>query len=88
MSRATETVRGQVKCFPYRSARVGDTLLTVPRDSVKELEEQLAQKAGVSRDNHVVYEITQSDQFDQGPVYVLFSDNYARFGKTVVERSW
>jgi hypothetical protein len=80
-----DKVRGTVKQFTYRTARLGDVFLRVPRDTVDALERQLADKAGVRTDNHVVYEITQNDN---PPTYILFSDFDAFFGHSVREERW
>lgn len=75
-------VHETVKQYPYRTAKVEDIFLRVPRDSVKDLELQLAEAAGARLDNHTVYEITQEDR---SPVYIKFSDMAAIFAHTLRE---
>jgi len=71
-----------VKQYPYRTAQVEDIFLRVPRDSVKDLERLLAERAGERPDNHIVYEITQDFR---PPVYVKFTDMTAIFAHTLRE---
>ena len=76
---------GEVKCYPYRTASVRERFMSLPRLLVHELEEQLAQKAGVRPDNHTVYEFIDESR---ETIYVLFSDFKASFGKTLYEHRW
>lgn len=80
-----DTIHGDVKQYPYRSADVRDVLVTVPRKLVEALEEHLAEKAGVRIDNHTVYEIRQ---LENELVYILFHDEHAIFARELVEGSW
>jgi hypothetical protein len=82
MSLADEKIKGIVSQYTYRSARVRDVFLRVPRDTVRALEEQLAQAANARVDNHTVYVIMQPDC---PPVYISFSDFTATFGSSVLE---
>ncbi len=75
----------EVKCYPYRTATVRDRFLSLPRKLVRALEEELARKAGVRPDNHVVYEFIHENR---DTVYVLFTDHKAHFGKTLYEGRW
>ena len=75
---------GTVKQYPYRTAIVKEVFMTVPRDSVELLEQQLAELAGVRVDNHTAYELVQ----DEGTTYISFSDFTARFGRSVEEKRW
>lgn len=79
-----DKVRGTIKQYPYRTANVRDAFLRVPRDTVIDLEHQLAEASGARVDNHTVYEIVQHDD----TTYVLFSDLTATFGHSVVEGRW
>ena len=81
-----DKIRGKVKQYPYRTARVRDIYLKVPRDTVKPLEEQLAEAASTSIDNHTVYEIVQPGS--DSTVYIMFSDFEAVFGHFLCEERW
>ena len=78
-------VRGGVKYFPYRTALVHNPFMSVPRDSVRDLEVELAAVAGVHPDNHTVYEVTSASE---GKLYIRFSDFTATFGHTVKVGRW
>lgn len=83
--------RGEVKQYTYRTAVVTEPFLVVPRNTVKELEHTLAQKAGVEPDNHTVYEIRQTAVVtadDVPPTFIGFSDDRATFGHSVFDRRW
>ena len=82
----SDKIHGSVKQFSYRTALVGDVFLSVPRDTVRVLEEQLAEKAGKRLDNHTAYEIIEHNE--SKPVYIWFSDTTASFGFTVREGIW
>jgi hypothetical protein len=50
MLSTNEKIYGRVKQFTYRTANVRDVFLRVPRDTVRALEDQLAEAAGSSVD--------------------------------------
>lgn len=73
-------LRGTVKQYPYRTAHVRDVTFDTPRDGLHALEQMLALAAGVTVDNHTVYEITSP----AGVVlYLWFSDLTVYFGHQV-----
>lgn len=78
-------VSGEVKQYPYRTARVSDIICELPRELHSDLERQLAEKSGHSIDNHVVYEL---QQFNREPVYFKFSDLTLTLAKSVREELW
>lgn len=82
----TTKIVGAVKQFPYRTARIDNSFLSVPRNLVSDLEHAIAEAAGVNVDNHTVYEIVQDDE--KPPVYIRFSDFTATFAHTVREERW
>lgn len=79
-------ISGEVKCYPYRTAMVGDHFLKLPRmgKELSEFEEKLAAAAGVRTDNHTVYRINNGDS----TVYVFFHDLVVIFGFSVDECRW
>jgi hypothetical protein len=81
----TDPREGSVKCYPYRTATVGDPYLEVPRQTTYALEDYLALKAGVTANNHTVYEIVHETR---PPVYVWFSNGWTRFGASVTNEPW
>lgn len=83
-----DKISGKVKLYSYRTARVGDIFLRIPRDVVRTLEEQLAEAAGTHKDNHTTYGIRQELGADVKTVYIQFSDFHATFGHSVVEQRW
>ncbi len=69
--------------YPYRSAQIKHTLISVSRK--KSLEELLSQKSGEEKDNHTVYEVTLKD----GTQYaVKCSDGYMYIGIGVLKEEW
>ena len=80
------TIQGSVMQYPYRKAFVADPFLSIPRELLKELEENLAAAAGVRADNHTVYEFVQDK--DKPPLYIMFSDFTVTFAHAVDARSW
>lgn len=75
-------IEGTVKQYPYRTARVFERFFEIPRDQVRQLEEQLADAAGVRMDNHTVYEITSEDG---NVMYIWFHDLSAYFGSKLIK---
>lgn len=74
-----------VKQYPYRSATVSERLFKLPRNTVRDLERELAELAGVSMNNHTAYEISRGDE---PPLYIMFSDDNVSFGTKIEKRSW
>lgn len=82
----TPSVEGTVKQFPYRTARVSNDFLRLPRDkTMNALEYKLAEAASGRTDNHTVYMIVQDGK---PPVYIMFSDYTVTFAHSVIERDW
>lgn len=78
-------ILGLVEHFPYRTASIRDRFLSIPRSQTAELEERLAEAAGVGRDNHTAYGITT----DAGTkMYIMFSDFDTAFGHSIEVRNW
>lgn len=80
----TVTTDDTVKQYTYRSARVMDVFLNVPRYILSDLECMLAKTANARVDNHVVYAIVQSSK----TTYIMFSDLNAYFGLKIQLGSW
>lgn len=78
-------IEGTVICHPYRTASPRDRFLSIPRDQLEELEEELAKAAGVRIDNHTVYEITSREGTK---MYIMFHDFVVIFGHSVEVRDW
>ena len=76
---------GAVKFYPYRTAKVHDRFVTVPRDDLDYLEVKLAEAANVRGDNHVVYAFTSTAGES---LFAWFTDEKAYIGRTLVERRW
>jgi hypothetical protein len=76
---------GTVKQYPYRTARVGDVILRVPRAMVAPLEQLLVEAADARFANHTVYEIIQPDM---PPAYIMCSDSMVTIGRSVSEQRW
>ncbi len=70
-----------VKQFPYRTARVVNPFMSLCRSDFGEAERVLATKAGVSQDNHVVYEIVDGHGMT---IYIFVSDLKVYFGSKIV----
>lgn len=81
----TIEIGGAVKFYPYRTARVHDHVMSVPRDQLSELEQKLAYTAGVWRDNHTVYGLTTANG---NSLYIFFHDLVVIFGLSIEERAW
>lgn len=68
--------------FSYRMASVvGTTRLEMPRSLLQELEQALAEAAGINPMNHTVYEIKGSE--DEQPWYIWFTNLSAFIGNSV-----
>ena len=77
-SETTEVVQ-----YSYRSAQVVHRLLDFERD--REVETQLAEKAGKQIDNHTLYELKCAD----GHSFVIKCfDDHMTLGLGVIERCW
>ena len=74
----------KVTFHPYRTARVFDEMFDADRDSMRPLEYMLAIKAGVSPDNHTVYEVYNGCQ----TFYIWCHDSLLRVGKTIDKGRW
>ena len=80
-----------IQCWPYRTATVTERFLAVPRDTMDNLERQLAEAVGRMPDNHTCYAFNQDDYRvpkAEGKVYVLFTDSTAVFGWGIEEKGW
>ncbi len=77
----------KVTFYRYRTALVGDPVFEIDRemDLAQCLEYMLAASAGAREDNHTVYEVHIPRE---DPVYIFFSDNKVRVGKTLVLGAW
>ena len=73
-----------VRVFPYRSARVENRVLTMPREFMNFLEDYCARELGIIKDNHTAYQLVC--EFDT--IYVMFHDAYVWFGTSIVEEDW
>ncbi len=84
-----DKLTGTVKQYPYRTAQVRESFLSVPRSTMREFERKLAAKSGVLPDNHTVYRIEQKF-YSTGAttVYIMFSDSRVTFGHSVREERW
>ncbi|MBP6038440.1 MAG: hypothetical protein KA604_03860 [Candidatus Saccharimonas sp.] len=81
MSEFTHLLNGAtVKFHGYRSAKLMDHSLAIPRDTVRKFEEELYGLTNTSPSNHVIFEITTSDG---GTIAFRFSDFYMYVGTTV-----
>lgn len=78
-----------VKFYPYRKARMvhQQIFLTLDRNSemMKELENQLAEKADVFKDNHTAYMLRNKDGNE---LYIQFTDGEVNIGSAIIEESW
>lgn len=75
-----------VTCFPYRTAHAANVFLTLPRQSMRQVEEMLVTRSGARNvDNHTTYCIDQSD-VRGGVTYVTFSDEYVYLGHSMRNR--
>ena len=87
-----DKIDGEVKQHTYRSARVSDVFLELPRSACHELEKRLAEASGRDPDNHVVYEVKQDAWGKEGPyestTYISCSDMTVRFGREVLLERW
>lgn len=72
--------------YPYRTARVVERFMTLPRELTKELENRCAEDSGVRiPDNHVCYKLECDFS---NIVYVMFTDFYSIFGRSIQEGDW
>ncbi len=80
--------KAQVEFYRYRTARIEHVLCRLQPEEFRaedELLEFLAEKAGARRDNHVVYQVTETD----GNKFAIgYSDGTITIGVGVVEQSW
>lgn len=80
-----------VKCYPYRTARVEGTRIKVDlRDyrAARVFVAALAEKASVREDNHVVYEIQSTFDQNASPLYVWVTDHNMYIGTKLIEGNW
>ena len=78
-----------ITVHPYRTARVDDIFLRLPRDMMQEFEANLAVLADHGVDNHTVYEITQTISGGlPRTTYVEFSDFSVNFGHECRKGRW
>lgn len=77
----------EVTCHPYRTAQVVDSLFAIDRftDEARAFEEKLAKKAGVNRDNHVVYAIKDRKNNE---LYIQCSSEMMRIGHKILIENW
>jgi hypothetical protein len=74
-----------VRQYLYRTATVRDRIMSIPRNQLKHLEEELAKASEARVDNHTVYELRS---YNGDVIYVMFTDDKAHFGFKVEERRW
>lgn len=88
----SEKIDGEVKQHTYRSARVTEVFLELPRDACRDLEDRLAEASGRQKDNHVVYEVKQEGWGSDGPqeniTYISCSDFTVHFGRGIIQERW
>lgn len=79
-----------VKFHPYRTAMVRGCFIDIDRNSemAVALENVLAEKAGVSKDNHSAYEISSKQEPDAPHLFVWCSDFNLRIGTEIHEQKW
>ena len=79
-----------VVCHPYRTARVEEIFLRLPREFMGSLEQELARAAGVGMDNHTVYTIDFGFTQMGGHqiIHVLFTDHAVIFGHDIQIKNW
>jgi len=70
-----------IKYYPYRTARVQDITVSLPREVLDKLEQDLAAQAGQYRDNHTCYTFIDERHKERT---AFFTDLVVHFG-TVVE---
>ena len=76
--------RVDVEQYRYRTARVNHILFSTVRDCF--LETKLAERAGMRKDNHTVYKITNRDTNES--IYIWFTDSSMHIGLDVIEGDW
>lgn len=80
----------EVQFYSYRSARMysTDTFLTLDRHSeeMKDLENELAEMAGVSPDNHTMYTVKLKES--ERELFIQFTDSSVNFGCAIIEGNW
>lgn len=74
----------EVKHYPYRTAHMNNIAIGLPRDANKDLEEELAERAGVAKDNHVLYTLTRGEDV----ICVQITDDQIYIGTGLIEESW
>lgn len=76
----------EVYYYGYRQASLKNAFLTMDRNDppARRLEEELASRAGVDRDNHVIYEIRNNG----GSLFVFCSDMRIVLGTEIEVRHW
>ena len=78
----------------YRRAKVGKTLVDLPRNLVEALHKELAEKAKKlgcdgNPGNHEIFTIVQSRGMEgDQTLHVWFTDDLCRIGTVLVEGSW
>ena len=79
-----------VECFPYRTTRPVQTLITLPRDVLQGLEHVLAKKSGQRPDNHTGYLVKFDYPFYSGErkLFFAFSDSNVRISKEYEVVNW
>ena len=84
MRALAENSYSKVTFYPYRTAMVFDKMFDADRDYMCPLEYMLAIKAGVSPDNHTVYEVYNGFN----TFYIFCSDQLLSIGKTIQKERW
>ena len=74
----------EVQVYPYRTASVGDCFLQLPRELMRDFERSLALTAGVSPDNHTVYNVSFDRGDEKQATYIKFTDGWVIFGRKVL----
>lgn len=79
MMKLTTDKDATVVFYPYRTARVGDSIFDLDRESATPIECILALKAAVTPDNHTAYAVNIEGE----KIYFYCSDNLFRVGKKI-----
>jgi hypothetical protein len=76
--------KASVKFYPYRTASIAaPALCKFSRDEMRDLEQKLADIAGVHPDNHTVYAVSNHG----GTIYLKFTDSSVFFGLQLREQT-
>lgn len=93
-----ETIEN-IQYYRYRTAWAKNYFLEIPRNWVKELEEELCKKVGVRPDNHTTFRFkfnpnggffgfSVNGKYLWGEIVVTFHDGNAYFSREIDIRNW